>query len=790
MKKFLKGVKWFFTTIFLLIIGSAIGACIFFYPKLNTLYLDAVQKVNNIKDNTFKEAQTSLVYDNDNNMIAKLKGAKDVYYLNIDDITDFTKHAFIATEDKNFLNHKGIDINGIMRASVNLVKNKEISGGGSTITQQLARNVFLTHEKSFERKIKEIFISILLEKNYTKEEILEYYINSIYFSNGVYGIEAASKKYFSKKSSELTLAETVFLCAIPNNPTLYNPLTKYDNTVKRQLRILGYMLEDGYITKKEYDEALKEEVVLKTESSIAKNNYVDTYVLDAATEALMSVKGFKFKTDFKNDREKENYMNMYNEVYSQTHKELYTGGYRIYTSIDMEKQKLLQEVLDNELKGFTKKSDNGIYAFQGAATTIDNATGKVIAIVGGRGQDVSGYTLNRAFQSYRQPGSTFKPLVVYTPIFERKYYPSSMVDDTKLKDGPKNHNGKYEGMITIRHAVQQSKNTVAWNLFNEIGPKKGLSYVRKMGFKKLVDKDNTLSSALGGLTYGTSTVEMASAYATLARDGYFYKPTCINKITDAAGNIIYADNQEPIQIYTTKASRIMTNVLQSVMTGGTGSALQLNNMPSAGKTGSTNDLKDGWFAGYTPYYTTVVWCGYDTPKATHGLYGSAYPGRIWKNYMNKIHKGLKYKKFLEYGGLKAEEEALNAAIKEEEERKVLIDEIESSMAIYLNKDINSLKDIEALEGIYNSLIEKINKLKDGIEKDTYLNSLNNRKNVIAQKKEEFEAQEVVPEPPVQPTPPAKPTPPVEQETPIEPEAPIEPEMPIEPEEPENSETTE
>lgn len=788
MKKFFKGLKWFFTVTILLAIGSGIGAFVFFYPKLNTIYLDAAQKVNNIKEDTFKATQTSLVYDSNNNIIAKLKGEKDVYYLEIDDIPDYTKYAFIATEDKNFLTHNGIDIKGIMRAAVNLVKNQSISGGGSTITQQLARNIFLTHEVSFERKIKEIFISILLEKNYTKEEILEYYINSIYFSNGAYGIEAASKKFFSKSSSELTLAETAFICAIPNNPTLYNPITNYDNTVKRQIRMLGYMLEDGYITQEEYDEALEEEIVLKVEGGM-KNNYVDTYVIHCATEALMEMKGFEFRTEFKNDRDKESYNEVYNEMYTASQKELYTGGYRIYTSIDMTKQNELQNALDNELKNFTSIAENGMYEFQGAATAIDNATGKVVAIVGGRSQDVSGYTLNRAFQSYRQPGSTFKPLVVYTPIFEKKgYLPSTLVNDTKSADGPRNYNGRYDGMITIRQAVQQSKNTIAWNLFNEIGPEKGLSYVRKMGFKKIVDADNTLSSALGGLTYGASTLEMASAYSAIARDGYFYKTTCIIKITDANGNVLYNDIQEPIQIYTTKAARIMTNVLQSVMEGGTGAALQLNNMPSAGKTGSTNDLKDGWFAGYTKYYTTVVWCGYDSPKPVTGLYGSSYPGRIWKNFMNAIHKDLEYAEFAEYDGLKAEEAALSEAIKAEEERKVLIDEIDAQLTIYMNKEVNSLSDVEALEEIYNSLVEKINKLANKEEQEGYLNKVEQRKVIINSKKDALIAAEQESK---EESTPENTTPPNEDmgdnntssETPITPEG-----TPSEPENSENPET--
>ena len=743
MKKTLKFLKRAIVIILLLIIGTGVGATVFFYPKVKTLYIEASDKVNNIKENTFKSAQTSLVYDSDQNLIAKLKGEKDVYYLPFDKIPDNFKYAFIATEDKNFLNHKGIDFKGIGRAFVNLIKNREISGGGSTITQQLARNVFLTHETSFERKIKEIFISILLEKRYSKEEILEFYINSIYFANGVYGIEAASKKYFSKPSSELSLSETAFIAAIPNNPSLYDPLRKFENTLKRRNRMLGYMLEDGYITQEEHDKAIKEEIVLNVEKN-NKNNYVDTYVIDAATEKLMELKGFEFKSNFRNERDRKLYNDSYNELYSQCQKELYTGGYRIYTSIDMKKQKILQDAVDKNLANFKEKSENGMYSFQGAATSIDNTTGKVVAIVGGRSQETSGYTLNRAFQSFRQPGSTFKPIAVYAPAIEKGYLPSSIVNDVKDADGPRNYNGKYEGPITLRYAVEQSKNTVAWNVFNDIGPKTGLSYIRNMGFEKIVEEDNTLSSALGGLTYGASTLEMASAYSSLARDGYFYKPTCITKITDASGSVIYNDSAEPIQIYTQKSARVMTDMLQSVMTNGTGRRLILNNMPSAGKTGSTNDNKDGWFAGYTPYYTTVVWCGFDTPKKLSNLYGSTYPGYIWKEYMNSIHKDLPYKEFSKYEGLQQEEAALTEQIKAEEEKKVLIDEIDSSLELYMNKEINSLSDVEALEALESEILSKIDRLKDEDKKNSYFTIMENRRNEISSKKEWFLSQSTPP----------------------------------------------
>ena len=763
--KFLKYVKKFFIILMLVIVGVLIGGTIFFYPKIKTLYIESSEKVNNIKEDTFKSSQTSLVYDSNNNMIAKLKGDKDVYYLNYKNIPEDVINIFVATEDKNFFNHSGIDIKGIGRAALNIVKNGKISGGGSTITQQLARNVFLTHETSFERKIKEIFISILLEKRYEKEELLEYYINSIYFANGVYGIEAASLKYFNKSVSELTLGEIAFISAIPNNPTLYDPLKNYDNTIKRKNRMLGYMLEDGYITQSEHDKAVKETIILDV-STIAKNNYVDTYIIDAATETLMELNGFVFRNTFKSDRDKTLYTESYNEAYSLYQKDLYSGGYRIYTSIDMEKQEALQEAVDSTLSSFTEKTSDGVYTFQGAATSIDNASGKVVAIVGGRTHDSGGYTLNRAFQSYRQPGSTFKPLVVYTPAFESSYLPSSVASDTKSDDGPVNYNHKYEGNITLRYAVEQSKNTVAWNLFNEIGPKKGLSYVKQMNFSKIVNDDYNLSASLGGLTYGTSTLEIASAYSTIARDGYFYNPTCIVKITDSTGKVIYNDSKEPVSIYTEKAARIMTDVLQSAMKYGTGRKMQLSNMPTAGKTGTTNDNKDGWFAGYTPYFTTVVWCGYDTPKSLSSLVGSSYPGTIWKKYMEVIHKNLPYKEFARYEGLRDDEFNLSQQLILEESQKVLVDEIDGLLSVFSNKEVNSLDDIYSLDELYTQLLSKIDGLIDEEKKSYFMSIINSRKEYIDNMRDSFTTPE---EPPV---------------TPEVPETPVVPETPeISPEEP-------
>ena len=301
---------------------------------------------------------------------------------------------------------------------------------------------------------------------------------------------------------------------------------------------------------------------------------------------------------------------------------------------------MLQQSVDSGLAGFTEVSDEGIYTLQGAAVCIDNSTGMVKAIVGGRTQDVTGYTLNRAYQSFRQPGSSIKPVLVYTPALERGYTADSIVLDVPIEDGPSNSDGSYLGAITLRRAVELSRNTVAWALLDELTPEVGISYLKAMNFSRLDENDVRLAAALGGFTNGVSPLEMAKAYATLENDGNYRNPSCIMKITDADGNVIYQADQTELEVYKTNAARQMTDILETVMTDGTAKGLKLSDMACAGKTGTTNDNKDGWFVGYTPYYTTSVWVGYDTPRTLTGLTGASYPGQIWQTFMLKIHEGL------------------------------------------------------------------------------------------------------------------------------------------------------
>lgn len=642
---------WLVIKIFVLLLLTTIlvGGLILYFKYGDDIFAmqdEAKALVRASTTETFRSSETSIAYNSKGKQIAVLKGEKDAYYLDIDSIPDYAKKAMIVTEDKKFYSHNGIDFRGIVRAFWELVKNNgEKTQGASTITQQLARGVFLNTDKTYERKIREIFIAMELEKKYNKDQILEFYLNTIFFANGYYGLEAAAKGYFSKSCQELSLGQLVFLCAIPNNPTLYNPETHYDNTVSRKNRMLDQMLSDGEINQVEYDEAYNEKIKLNIQQ-VKKRDYIQTFVTYSATRALMKVNGFEFKNEFDSEEEKEIYDSEYTNEYATAQKMLLNNGYRIYTSIDLQKQKELQSAVNSNLSSFKDKGTNGMYQMQGSAVCIDNKTGRVAAVVGGRSQQTEGFSLNRAYQSFRQPGSSIKPLVVYTPTLERGSTASTTVHDYKFKDGPSNSNGRYYGYVSLRFAVENSLNTVAWQLFEELKPQVGLQYLLDMNFNRIVSSDYYLPSSLGGLTYGVSSLEMASAYAALENNGKYREPTCIVKILDAEGNVIVDDDIKEKAVYKVDAANAMVDILKGVMIRGTarGHSLQ-NGMVSAGKTGTTNDKKDGWFCGFTPYYTTAVWVGYDSPRTVDDLYGSTYPLRIWETYMNAVHAKLKAKDF-------------------------------------------------------------------------------------------------------------------------------------------------
>ena len=616
-----------------------------FGTKVMKLRSEAKKLVAQSSEQTFKASQTSIVYDTNGKQLLKFKGEKDVYYLKYKDLPVYVIAAVISVEDRNFYKHSGVDYKGISRAAVSYVVHKgQITQGGSTLTQQLAKTVFLNRQKTWKRKVKEIFMAVELEKKYSKEQILEFYLNNVYYANGYYGIQAASQGYFRKDAKNLTMSEAAFLSAIPNNPTIYDPRTNKDNTIKRRNKILKDMYSQKLIQKDQYEEALNEDIKVKKakKNRTEKKNYIETYVIHCATKEIMKQKGFEFKTDFDSNSEKEKYQEEYDKMYAECKRTLYSAGYHIYTSIDPDVQKQLQNSVNNALTGYTEKDKNGIYKAQASGTCIDNDTGKVVAIVGGREQKNIGYTLNRAYQSPRQPGSAIKPLLVYAPALEHGWSAGSTVNDSPMattdKHRVRNAHGSYSGQISLRRAVEKSSNVVTMRLYEQLTPKTCLKYLEQMNFKYLTDSDyRYYTTCIGGFTKGTTTEEMAAGYATLKNDGVYREPTCITKITTSDGDEVMSSATKKKRVYSTSAAKQMTDVLKSVVTSGTGLGAKVPNVDTAGKTGTTSSNRDGWFCGYTPYYTTAVWVGRDDNKIMPALSGASYPKSIWSNFMNAIH---------------------------------------------------------------------------------------------------------------------------------------------------------
>lgn len=629
----------------------AFAAIIFLFVKSDyaggifALRREAIETVRNAGIEELQGQRVGTIYASDGSVITELKNERNIRYLTSEEIPQTVKDAFVSVEDKRFYKHNGVDFFALTRAVTKLINKDAITQGGSTITQQLARNVFLTHEVSWQRKVKEIFIAWELEKMYSKDQILEFYVNNIFYANNCYGIESASQKYFGKSISECSISEVAFLCAIPNSPSRFDPLKHKENTLERRNVILEAMYDNDKISKEEYETALAEEITVDNCSKTYEQSWARSYAIHCVVEEMMRADGFEFQYDFAQVTDREDYEELYDATFAEYREKLFLSGYQIYTSIDPLHQNALQNAIDVKLEEYNTKNTNGSYALQCAATCIDNETGLVTAIVGGRSQEDVSYDYNRAYLSSRPPGSAIKPLVVYTPLLERGYTANSIVEDKKYPEGPKNSNNSYAGSVSLRTAVEKSINTVAWSKFNELGAETAMQYLLEMGFTDIMPQDYTGSSALGGLTRGASTLEMSGAYAALANGGVYRSPSCIVRVEDSYGNVVYEHQAEQKQVYEKSAADAMTDILKGVMTNGTAKGQGLANMPSAGKTGTTNENKDGWFAGYTPYYTTSIWVGYDSPRWLKGLTGSAYPAEIWHNFMEEIHTGLPVKNF-------------------------------------------------------------------------------------------------------------------------------------------------
>ena len=657
--------------------------------KIIKLAQEAKELVNKSSLDTFMASGTTVIYDTDGNELCTMRESKDMYYVDIGQIPDTLQKSFVVMEDKDFYKHKGIDFKAIIRAVIANTENDEIVQGASTITQQLAKNIFLSQEVTWQRKVKEIFVAWDLEKKYTKNQILEFYLNNIYFSNGYYGVGAAARGYFDKEVSELTLAEQVFIAAIPNNPTRYNPLTNYDNTVGRRDLILGKLYENDMVNSMDYYTALDTQVVLAQQPEVSKNNSVETYARHCATESMMQANGFVFRTNFNNDDDYEQYKEIYENSYTLFQQKLLSGRYKVYTSINMDVQQMLQDAVDDNLKGYTAEKD-GVYEMQAAATCIDNSTGNVVAIVGSRTQDLDGYTLNRAYQSYRQPGSSIKPVIDYVPYLEKGNTPDTIVQDEYIQDGPKNADGTYMGSITLRTAVSLSRNTVAWNVLKELTPKAGSSYLLNQGFHKVwMDKEYN-AIAIGGFTYGVSTEEMAGAYATIANEGEYRRVTCVSQIKDTRGRIVYDSSGRGQKIYDAESCRMMTDMLETAVNEGTGRGAAPDNAIVAGKTGTTNSNYDSWFCGYSAYYTVAVWQGYDYPASIP----QSHTKDIFRQFMQDSHKALAKKDFPKYRQKSDNKETETESVSETQTETQSVSETQSVTQTQKGSQIQSPSQME------------------------------------------------------------------------------------------------
>lgn len=646
---FLHGLKWFALAV--VILTGVLSLVLF--VRYGDTYRSYAQEADEIVQESqaadFRMDEITYIYSADGAQIAALSsGNGRSTYLKYKDIPKDAVNAFVAIEDRSYWNNIGIDVKGILRVAKDFVLSSGDSlTGASTITQQLSRTIYLTRERSIKRKIKEMMVAIRLTQKYSKEEIMEYYINTACFANGIYGLEAAAKAYFDLGASELSLSQTAYLCAIPNRPVYYDPYGDPERALERRDKILDDMREKGYISKGACEKAKKEKITIAEKKS-EFFNYETTYAVSCAVECLMERHGFEFRYSFDSDEDYKDYLESYETAYNLEKTGLYANGYKITTSLQTDTQRALQQALDNNLAFATETDpETNIYELQGAVTAIDNSTGKVIAAVGGRSQENldNVYSLNRAYQSYRQPGSTIKPLAVYTPALMYGYTPETTVYDIDVKTAQQpgvDISSLTGAAMPLRKAVEQSKNGVAYSVFYDIKPSYGLSFLERMRFDKIVPSDYTLSAALGGLTYGVTTVQMASGYSALVNRGEYRDPSCIMSIKDKDGKEIY-EGSEPVTVYSPEASSQMLDILKGVITDGTAKDMgwyDETELVAAGKTGTTNGSKDGWFCGVTPYYTVAVWIGYDKPRTLENLYGATYPANVWKDAMRYLTEGM------------------------------------------------------------------------------------------------------------------------------------------------------
>ncbi|MBR4903631.1 MAG: penicillin-binding protein 1A [Selenomonadaceae bacterium] len=548
---------------------------------------------------------SSHIYDSAGNEIAIIHATENRVPVKIEQIPLNLLNAFVAIEDNRFYEHKGVDFRGLLRAAYTNFVRGEIAEGGSTITQQLAKNAYLTQERTIKRKIQEVFLALQLEKQYTKQEILELYLNQIYFGQGAYGVQAASKTYFGKNVEDLTLAECAMLAGIPKSPNYYSPFNNINAAIERRDTVLDQMVVYGYISYSQCYEAKKAEVVLAP-PNVPEKHKDAMYFIEYVTQLLVD----RYGADA-----------------------VYKEGLKVYTTIDLDMQKMAEEALLIYLPEYYT-DENGIVQPQGSIVAVEPKTGYIRAMVGGRGTD----QFNRATMAERQPGSAFKPFVFVAGL-ESGYTPDTVIEDSPITiDGwsPQNYSRRFSGNVTLRTVAIFSMNVPTVKIAQALGIDKAIFYAQEMGISTFVlegdPSDTNLAASLGGLTRGVTPLEIASAYGTFANSGIHIPHTAITKVLDRNGNVIYEAALEGRQVISPESCADLTSMLEDVIIKGTGKGAAIGR-PAAGKTGTTSDYHDAWFVGYTPDLSVSVWIGCDDNSELDGITGGDLPATIWSHFM-------------------------------------------------------------------------------------------------------------------------------------------------------------
>lgn len=595
----------------LLLIPAFIGVVILTFTEAGKAvsFSDTLDKRIDLDEINLTE--TSFILANNGEVITEIYRPMNRIYAEGHEIPDFIKEVFIVSEDRNFEKHPGFDLPAIGRALAINIHSDDIEQGASTITQQLARNQYLNHHKSYNRKLSEVLYAYQLEKTFSKTEIIEQYLNAIYFHHNAYGIKAAADFYFMKKPADLSEAEQAFLAAIPNNPSYYDPLKHFERTKMRQERLLDQLAERGKIEAEKAEKLKKEHIILKVDAR--KNLYPDY-----SSFALHELRKMVSEHEKIDDPDELN----------ARIEDLLRSGVAIHTNLDSELQKRAVAAISTHLPDAE---------VQGAAAVINHETAQIVALAAGK--EYQSGDFNRAYQAFRQPGSSIKPLLVYAPYFER----FDATKDSRINAGPlcikeycpKNYGGSTYGMVSLEKAFIHSYNTPAVRILQQVGVDQAFGDLNAFKFEKVTEQDHGLAAAVGGFTTGVSPLELTSAYTVFSNKGVYLKPRTIGKVTNHAGEVLYKWEDEPVQVWNPSTVEKVRSLMQKTVSSGTARKAADAGTEAGGKTGTTNDFKDFWIIGFNGPLTAGVWVGKDTPRSMENINHQSPHLLIWRDILKK-----------------------------------------------------------------------------------------------------------------------------------------------------------